>query len=244
VDKKQEKILKNLGKVLLGNIEGIDQKEALKGVDSFLNDERNKKKKEKLNSEYQDLVDFSAKNNGYEDYILLVSELFNDDMKNEREIFFKVLKERYQNFDDYNVKFNDNYVQKSDNNPFINEMFSKKNVDILLMVAPNIEDRLLEKKTDSEKRLFLAVKKKDPVLALELLVSHKKNMNNTFKRELYDKVKVALDKKSVDLKNKSIAEFITDSQDVLSGIFMSKAIRPLGALPAKKIINTANDYVE
>lgn len=242
-----EKTLNNFGKTLIDSLE-IENKEDLKEkLKKVLYEQKQQNKSKKYKSEYNDMIKFNQNNKGYEDYILFVSEIFSPDMENECSNYINLLNKRYE-FN--NSKLNGKYIDDNKNNDLINEIFSKRNLDLLLVSAPNIETRLESQKVQSEINMYNHLKKNDPLLALELLVSHKKRLNKTFKKEMLTRFSEAFAKReNINPDKSAISSFISAKQEnsndnILNGMYIRKKITPLGTLPVKSLILQANNAIE
>lgn len=249
-----EKLLKIHGKAIIKelDLEDDDEINVLKKLNEKLIENRNAKNSKIIRKEMFDMIQFNEENQGYEDYILFVSELLENDNKYESQKYLELLYKRYNNFDEYYLDYDSYYLNKiTPKEKIINEFYSRRNIDLLMMAAPNLEETMLNKKKLNEMTIYHELKLKNPLLGLEFLVSHKKRMNNTFKKDLYDRIRKELTKKekvnknelplSIFLKSK-INEF--NDNDIVNGLYIRKKVTPLGTLPAKKIIDETKQLID
>lgn len=245
-----EKIMLAIGESIAESLEVEEQEVAREKLQKLFVDMNNRKKSKIIRREYFDMQSFNKENEGYEDYILFVSTLLEDEFKDERNKYFEMLYKRYNNFDDYFINYDQYYIK--DVNPkenIINEFYSKRNLDLLLIAAPNIEEHLLKSKKKSELSIFRELKSKNPMMALELLVSHKKTMNKVFKKEMYDRFRSEISKKKLSNMDFTILSFIKENNqdfkdEILNGIYIRKKVTPLGTLPANKLIKETKSCID
>jgi hypothetical protein len=237
---------------------GATKKEAKATVKSVIHESKNQTRAKQYDLEYRRLNAFEKANKGYEDYILYVHEIFATGLGDQAALFVDSVKKRYQNFADYAVEFDKNFVKEDDNNALLNELYAPRNVDLLMQACPELEDRLLSQKKDFEQRLYQHIKQRDPELALTWLVDHKKPRIKAQKSALADAMKSVLGDKSTLSEETPIGDFlsrkgasIVSSDGVekldataVNALYMRKVVTPLGSLPAKRIMRETLARVE
>jgi hypothetical protein len=237
-----------------------------KRIEEEMYSDKQSKKAELYQLEYNNMDSFNNNNPNYEDYILLVQEIFKEENSEARDNFFFLLNKRYKDFPEEKSvnldihKFAGNSkVDDAYDSPFIKEIFSKRNADLLLASFPKLEQDLLSYKTVFEKTQLEVLKKNNPLIALELLVSHKKNLSKIHKESLEIKIKNALNAEgtSSDIKgffqkkeilSQNVIRDNKNSDDIMLGMYIRQKVTPLGTLRVKKILNEAmirkNEYLD
>jgi hypothetical protein len=205
------------------------------------------KVKMRYDNEYKDITRFEKQNDGYENYVLFVNQLFKAGNEVNRDQFLAMLNKRYDNFDNYPIKFDDKYVSESTDNPLMNEVFSFRNIDLLMEAAPNIEEELLEKRTANERERYSQVVKKDPLLAFDYLMSSEKNIYKKarvlLESEVDSVIENGIDSNKLDMIDSFVKRKTISTQNMLNGISKRRKITPLGTLPAKKILENVQSNI-
>ena len=186
------------------------------------------------------LRDFEQSNKGYEDYVLFVDELFSDDLQAEAAQFVHFVHLRYEGFKDYPVKFDQQWVKEGEFNNLLNEIYAPRNVDLLMSVCPDLEERLVVQKDKHQQKIYIHAKRRDPELALRWLVSHKKRTLPVHHKHLIDDMQVLIKmKRSIDERT-PISRFIAKKNDetvnVLDALAMRGVLTPMGVYPAKAML--------
>ncbi len=227
------------------------KKKLLKNIESKIE----KKKKIKLDQEYKSMINFNNQNKGFENYILFVNKILESNNTDSRDQFLQMLNERYDNFENYDVNFNSRFVEDSNNNPMINEIFSIRNADLLMEAEPELYKQFLENKNET---LYYDLLEEDPSLAFEYLVHTEKRLSKKLKEDLNTRISNALDNEennaiSRKLESKGVSavkRFLDTSSkeqfdtNALDGLFIRKKVTPLGTLPVKRIISSTNECIE
>lgn len=251
MSKKKLKDIEVVTSAVLDTLSEKDKEKFLKNIETKID----QKRKTKLEQEYKTMINFNNENKGFENYILFVNKIFEPQNIEKRDQFLQMLNERYDKFENYDIKFNQRFVVDDKNNPLINEIFSIRNVDLLMESDSELYKQFLE---DKNKVLYDDLLNIDPSLAFEYLVHSEKRMSKKSKQDFNERISKALSNEENDLITQNLESKgvntvknflnLTSKEQLntnaLDGLFIRKKVTPLGTLPVKKIIQSTNDAIE
>jgi hypothetical protein len=193
------------------------------------------------------ISDFEETHKGYDDYVLFVDELFSEGLEDQAARFVHFVHLRYDGFENYPVDFDKKWVKDSDFNPLLNELYAPRNVDLLMNVCPELEERLVSQKDKHQQKIYTHAKRRDPEIALKWLVNHKKRSLPVHHQQLMDDMQVLIKmKRTIDERNpisKFIAKKSQNTFNVLDALAMRGVLTPMGVYPAKAILENTVSYI-